>query len=163
MIEIRRAIASDWESIWPLFQAVIAEGDSFVYPPDTTEEEAFEIWMSSPASTYVALEGGGVVGSYLLKANQPGLGSHVANAAYMVRPDRVGKGIGRAMGEHSLREAKAAGYAAMQFNIVVSSNERAVSLWKALGFRTIGTIPHAFRHKRRGLVDAYIMHRFLDE
>lgn len=161
MLEIRRAVGADWNAIWPIFQAVVAQGDSFVYAPETTREEAFALWMSPAAAVYVAVEDGEVVGSYWIKPNRPGLGSHIANAAYMVNPDAGGHGIGRAMGEHSLREGKAAGYLAMQFNIVVSSNERAVALWKSLGFSIIGTTPRAFRHARLGLVDAYIMYREL--
>ena len=161
MIEIRKAIAADWEAIWPIFQAVIRQGDAFVFAPDTTKEEAFGICMSSGLTTYVAIVDGAVAGSYYIRPNQPGLGSHIANAGYMVAQEAGGRGIGRAMGEHSLVEAKAAGYLAMQFNFVVSANERAVSLWKSLGFSIIGTIPQAFRHSRLGLVDAYIMYRVL--
>lgn len=50
------------------------------------------------------------------------------------------------------------GYKAMQFNIVVKSNERAVQLWKNLGFTIIGEIPEAFNHKQNGLTNAYIMY-----
>jgi GNAT superfamily N-acetyltransferase len=163
VVDIRRASASDWAAIWPIFHAVISAGDACVYPPDTTEEQARSLWLSPGVLTYVAQNGETTVGTYLLKPNQPGLGSHVANAAFMVRPDRSGQGVGRAMGHHALAEAKAAGYAAMQFNIVVSTNERAVALWKSLGFAIIGTVPKAFHHQRLGLVDAYIMHRFLDK
>lgn len=160
-IEIRKADVSDWDAIWPIFQAVVSQGDTYVYAPDTTKEEAFSLWMLPAVSTYVAQEADSIVGTYLLKPNQPGLGSHVSNAAFMVKPDCSGRGIGRAMAYHALKEAQAAGYAAMQFNIVVSSNERAVALWKSLGFTTIGVIPKAYQHQRLGLVDAYIMHKFL--
>ena len=90
-------------------------------------------------------------------------GSHVANAAFMVDPQLSGKGVGRAMGVHCLREAKRAGFRAMQFNIVVSTNEAAVALWKKLGFSIVGTLPEVFRHESLGFVDAYVMHRFLDD
>ncbi|BDI28145.1 acetyltransferase [Capsulimonas corticalis] len=163
MLEIRQAAPSDWPAIWPIFQSVVADGATYAYDPDTTSDEALALWMSPAASTFVATHGGAVVGSYFLKPNQPGLGSHVANAAFMVSPAWSGHGAGRAMGEHALRTARARGYEAMQFNFVVSSNERAVSLWKSLGFATIGVIPKAYRHSRLGLVDAYIMHRFLND
>jgi L-amino acid N-acyltransferase YncA len=162
-MEIRRATSADWPQIWPIFRAVVAEGDSFVYRPETTEEEGRAIWMSPGHSVYVAVEDGRMVGSYWFRPNQPGLGAHVANAAYMVSPAHAGRGVGRAMGAHSLREAKAAGFTAMQFNIVVSTNAPAVALWKSLGFSVIGVSPKAFDHKALGLVDAYIMHRFLDD
>ncbi len=162
MLEIQGATAADWGSIWPLFQQVVAGGDTYAYAPDTSQEQAHSLWMPAGASAYVAREQGEVVGTYLLRPNQPGLGSHVCNAAFMVKPGQSGRGVGRAMGLHALAEAKAAGYEAMQFNFVVSSNARAVALWESLGFRIVGTIPKAFRHRELGLVDAYVMHRFLD-
>ena len=102
-----------------------------------------------------------IVGTYILKPNQPGLGSHVANAGYMVGIDGRGKGVGRVMCEHSLEEARRMGFHAMQFNMVVSTNESAVALWKKFGFSIVGTLPQAYRHRELGLVDAYVMHRFL--
>ena len=163
MFEIRRANESDFEAIWPIFREVVERGDTYAFDPETTRAEARSIWMSDGVMTYVACDDGDgeVVGTYILKPNQPGLGSHVANAAYMVRADAQGRGLGRAMCEHSLGEARKAGFLAMQFNMVVSTNEAAVGLWKKLGFSVVGTLPKAFRHRRLGLVDAYVMHRFL--
>ena len=160
-MEIRRANAEDWEAIWPIFQAVVSQGDTYVYAPQTTKEEAQKLWMPPGAAVYVAAEGNAVIGTYLIKPNQPGLGSHIANAAFMVKPGESGRGVGRAMGHHALSEARTAGFTAMQFNFVVSTNERAVALWQSLGFTIIGTIPLAFRHQKLGIVDAYIMHRHL--
>ena len=65
------------------------------------------------------------------------------------------------MGEFSLAEAKRLGYTAMQFNIVIKSNARAVNLWQNLGFKIIGEIPDAFNHKENGMTNAYIMYRKL--
>ena len=160
-IKIRRALDSDFDAIWPLFREVIEAGDSYVYDPQTTKEQARAIWMADEVTTYVACVGERIVGTYILKPNQQGRGSHVANAGYMVSRQASGQGIGRAMCEHSLLEARQAGFTAMQFNMVVSTNEAAVALWKKLGFSIVGTLPKAFRHKRLGLVDAYVMHRFL--
>jgi L-amino acid N-acyltransferase YncA len=161
MLNIRRAKESDFDSIWRIFQKVVARGDTLTFVPETTREEAHAIWMSGAAATYVACLDDEVVGTYILKPNQPGLGSHVANAGYMVKPDRHGLGIGKAMCEHSLAEARAAGFLAMQFNIVVSTNAAAVALWKKMGFNVVGTLPKAFRHSEHGFVDAFVMHRFL--
>lgn len=158
---IRRATGADFDGIWEIFHAVVAKGDTYVYAPETTKEEARAIWLAPSLSTYVALLDGEVVGTYILKANQPGLGSHVVNAGYMVHPARSGRGLGRALCEHSLVEARAAGYLAMQFNAVVSTNEVAVALWQKMGFAVVGRVPKAFRHKERGLVDLFVMHRFL--
>ena len=158
---VRAAGPEDWPEIWAIFRAVVGAGETYAYDPDTTEEAARALWTGPPATAYVAVTGEGVVGTYLIKPNQPGLGAHVANAGFMVAPGRSGQGIGRAMGEHALAEARRAGYRAMQFNFVVSANARAVALWQSLGFAIVGTVPQAFRHKSLGLVDVHIMHRFL--
>jgi L-amino acid N-acyltransferase YncA len=158
---IRRASDSDFDGIWEIFHAVVAKGDTYAYDPETTKEQARAIWMAPGLSTYVAFLDGEVVGTYILKANQPGLGSHVANTGYMVRPERAGRGIGRALCEHSLDEARRAGFLAMQFNAVVSTNEPAVALWRKMGFAVVGTVPKAFHHRQLCLVDLFIMHRSL--
>ena len=160
-LAIRRATGADWPAIWPIFAAVVAGGDTYAYAPDTPEPEARRIWLESGAAAYVAVRGGEVVGTYVLKPNQPALGAHVANAGYMVRPGAFGGGVGTAMAEHSFAEARAAGYRAMQFNAVVSTNVRAVALWRRLGFTIVGTVPEGFRHRELGYVDLHIMHRFL--
>jgi L-amino acid N-acyltransferase YncA len=162
MIRIREAEERDSEAIWHIFHAVVAGGDSFVFEPETTRDEALSIWCGPSMRVYVAEHIGRVVGSYFLKPNQPGLGSHVANAGYMVGPEARGLSVGRAMGEHSLIEASRLGYRAMQFNMVVSSNEAAVRLWRGLGFEVAGTLPGAFRHRSLGFVDAFVMFRSLE-
>lgn len=97
----------------------------------------------------------------LIKDNQPDLGSHIANAGYLTLPSARGKGVGMDMGEFSLVEAKRLGYQAMQFNIVVKSNQGAVRLWQKLGFEIIGEIPEAFNHLHLGMTNAYIMYQKL--
>jgi len=161
MIKIRKAEETDFDDIWRIFQQVVQRGDTYTFDPETTREQAHSIWMSSAQTTNVACINGKVVGTYILKSNQPGLGAHVANAGYMVSIEARGKGVGRAMCEHSLAEARRMGFHAMQFNMVVSTNESAVALWKEFGFSIVGTLPKAYRHRELGLVDAYVMHRFL--
>jgi L-amino acid N-acyltransferase YncA len=160
-IHIRRAVPKDWPAIWRIFSAVVGAGDTYTFAPATSEAEARRLWMGDGFITCVAEREGDIVGTYIVRPNQPGLGSHVANAGYMVRPDAFGAGIGAALCEHSLAEARAAGYRAMQFNAVVSTNTRAVALWERFGFRIIGTVPEGFRHARLGYVDLLIMHRKL--
>jgi ribosomal protein S18 acetylase RimI-like enzyme len=162
-IRVRHAEPADWAGIWPIFRAVVAAGDTYAFALDTTEETARALWTAPPARAYVATAAEGeIVGTYFLKPNQPGLGSHVANAGFMVAPQAAGRGIGRALAEHALHEARASGCRAMQFNYVVSTNTRAVALWQALGFKIIGTVPAAFQHRPLGrLVDVHIMHRIL--
>ena len=120
-----------------------------------------DYWCGAGKHTYVATIAGKVAGTFVLKDNQPDLGSHIVNAGYMVAPDAGGLGIGKAMGEFSIAEAKLLGYKAMQFNFVIKSNERAVRLWEKLGFKVIGEIPEAFDHQQLGFTNAYIMYRKL--
>lgn len=160
-VEFRKAAETDKPAIWQIIKAVIAGGDTYVFAPDTPEDEMMAFWFSPEKHNYVAVAGGTVVGTFWLRANQPGLGSHVGNAAYMVSPDAAGRGIGREMAEYSLAEAKRLGFAAMQFNFVVKSNTAAIKLWESVGFRIIGEIPNAIRRPTRGLTNAYIMYREL--
>jgi L-amino acid N-acyltransferase YncA len=162
-LAIRAATDADCDAIWEIFRATVAPGDAFVYDPNTPREEAEAYWFAKGTRTYVAEQDGKVAGSYILRANRPGLGDHVANAGFMVAPEGRGFGVGRAMGDHALAEARRLGYRAMQFNFVISTNESAVHLWQQLGFEIVGTLPGAFRHARKGFVDAYVMFRSLDE
>jgi L-amino acid N-acyltransferase YncA len=162
-MHIRRAIAADFPAMWPIFEAVIATEDTYVFTPDSNREAAHEYFFEDGVTSWVAEAEGRIVGMYKLIANQLGLGSHVANASFMVSPAAHGSGIGKAMAIHCLKEAKKTGFLAMQFNFVVSTNEVAVALWKSLGFSIVGTLPRAFNHRKVGYVDAYVMHRFLDD
>ncbi|MDO8131018.1 MAG: N-acetyltransferase [Candidatus Brocadiales bacterium] len=161
MIKIRKAREADFEDIWDIFHRVVKTGDTFAFDPASNRKDCRALWMSPNIRTYVAELQGKILGTYILKNNQPGLGAHVANAAYMVHPDARGKGIGWAMGIHSVKQAKKLGFSAIQFNFVVSTNLVAVELWLKLGFRIVGIVPKAFNHKKLGMVDVYIMHKFL--
>lgn len=160
-IDIRPARPDDWPGIWHIFHQVVAAGDSYPYAPDTSEDDARRSWLEQPRGCYVAEEDGRIVGTYYLKANQPGLGNHVANAGYMVDPEARGRGIGRKLCRHSEVEAQGLGFRALQFNLVVVTNEAAVHLWRDLGFSEVGLLPRAFRHSREGLVDALVMYKWL--
>ena len=160
-LQIRRARKEDREAIWQIFHAVVAGGDTYVFEPNISRRKALAYCLGPKTRCYVALSDQGIVGSYILKANQPGLGSHVANAGFMVSPSARGRGIGRAMAEHCLREARRLSFRAMQFNFVVATNRAALRLWENLGFKIVGKLPGAFRHSRRGFVDVYIMYRRL--
>jgi GNAT superfamily N-acetyltransferase len=161
MMNIREIDSEEFDLIWPIFQAVIAGGDTYVYPPETTFEEAKAMWTAPRCRLFVAEDDSKILGCYLLCPNQTGLGDHVANAGYMVAPDARGKGVAGAMCEHSLQVAREAGFTAMQFNFVVASNTVAVALWQKHGFEIVGRVPKAFRHKTLGPTDVYVMHRDL--
>jgi ribosomal protein S18 acetylase RimI-like enzyme len=161
MLEIRKAVEADKPQIWEIIREVIAGGDTYIFYPNTPREKMLEYWFAGDKHTYVALVENKIVGTFFLKDNQPDLGSHIANAGYMVAKDAKGMRVGRTMAEFSLEEARRLGYKAMQFNFVVKSNEVAVKLWLALGFEIIGEIPEAFNHAENGLTNAYIMYRKL--
>jgi len=158
---IRRATPLDSDAIWGIFHPIVARGDTYAFDPRISRAEALAYWLHPANWCYVAEHQGNVVGTYVLRSNQSGPGSHVANAAFMVSLGAQHLGVGRKMGEHSLSEARRLGFLAMQFNFVVSTNEPAVRLWQQLGFEIAGTLPGAFRHPEKGLVDAYVMFRSL--
>jgi GNAT superfamily N-acetyltransferase len=169
--------------MWRIFQAVVATGTTYVFAPDTTEGDARAYWLGPGIASWVLEVDDGasvagvagvagsagvagvaqIAGMYKMIPNRRDLGSHVGNASVMIAPPAHGRGYGEALGRHCLREAKRAGYLSMQFNFVVSTNTGAVRLWQKLGFAIAGTLPKAFRHRELGLVDAFVMYRFLDD
>ncbi len=160
-LSIREIDADEFDLVWPIFHTVVSAGETYAYPVDITFEQARSLWTTAPSRCFVAQADADVLGCYMLKPNQAGPGNHVANAGYMTADHARGRGVASALCEHSLASARTAGFLAMQFNCVVSSNEIAVRLWQKHGFRIVGTLPKVFRHARMGLVDAYVMHRFL--
>ena len=160
-MKIRRATAADAAAIWKIFRTVVATGDTYSFTTDITEHDAVAYFLGPGITSFVGEDDGQLLGMYKLIPNRIGRGSHVANASFMVDPNAQGRGVGRALGEHCLHEARRQGYDAMQFNFVVSTNTAGVALWKNLGFEIVGTLPKAFEHATLGKVDAYVMHRFL--
>lgn len=163
MITIRPMTDDDFDRFWPTFQAVAAAQETYAYDPALTKEAARALWIDLPAYTFLAEEEGELLGSYYLKPNAAGPGAHVCNCGYMVAPAARGKGVAQRMCEHSLQVARGAGFLAMQFNSVVSTNEVAVALWKKMGFEVVGTLPRAYRHRTLGYVDCFVMYRWLGE
>ena len=163
-MKIRPATETDRDAIWNIFHEIVAAGDTYALDPHLSREDALAYWFAHGTDTYIAEQPGiGIVGTYILRPNQSGGGSHVANAAFMVATSAHGQGIGRAMAEHCLDEARRLGFRAMQFNFVISTNTAAIRLWQELGFKTVGTLPGAFRHAKKGYVDVYVMYRSLLE
>jgi GNAT superfamily N-acetyltransferase len=160
-LKIRSAAAQDAPRIRAIFDAAVAGGDTLTPAPGAGEAEFRAYWFPPTSQVFVAIVDEQIAGTYMLHPNQAGLGNHVANAGYLVDPAFRGRGIASAMCEHSLATARAAGFRAMQFNFVVSTNETAVRLWQRRGFEIVGRLPKAFRHATLGEVDALVMHRFL--
>jgi L-amino acid N-acyltransferase YncA len=161
-VEIREYIESDWPAVWPIFREIVTAGETYAYDPDMTSDEARTAWVEGPPwHTAVALDDSRVFGTAKVGPNRPGRGSHVATASFMVAVEARGLGVGRALGEYAISWARDQGYAAMQFNAVVETNETAIRLWRSLGFRIVGTVPEAFAHPTLGRVGLHVMHRFL--
>jgi ribosomal protein S18 acetylase RimI-like enzyme len=160
-MHIRPATANDAPAIWRVIGPAIRAGETYALDRDMTEADALAYWLGNDRATYVAEDDGEIVGTYYLRTNQSGGGSHVCNCGYMTAAAATGRGVARAMCLHSLEQARQRGYRAMQFNFVVSTNTRAVALWQALGFEIVGRLPRAFRHPSLGDVDALVMFRSL--
>ena len=158
---IRAARPSDEEAIWTILEPVVRAGETYTLPPDMRREDALAYWFSPDHQVFVAEARASVLGTYYLRANQQGGGAHVANCGYMVAQHATGRGVARTMCLHSLERARERGFLAMQFNFVVSTNQRAVQLWTNLGFTTVGWLPAAFLHPEFGYVDALVMYRAL--
>lgn len=162
-MNIRPASESDFAAMWPIFQQTVATGSTYVFAADTSHDDARAYWFGPGITCFVAEDEGRVVGMYKFLANQRDRGAHVANASFMVSAHCSGRGLGKLMGQHCLQQAKKAGFLAMQFNFVVSTNDVAVKLWKKLGFQIVGTLPQVFLHHTLGYVDAYVMYRSLKD
>ena len=165
---IRPALDADWPDIWRLLEPVFRDGETYAVDRDISEADAREIWMDAPQATFVALDpvtlrqtGGDVVGTYYIKTNHGGGAAHICNCGYVTGSRARGRGVARLMCAHSQDQARAMGYRAMQFNLVLASNEGAVALWRKLGFDIVGTLPAAFDHPMLGSVDAHVMWKSL--
>ena len=161
VIEIRAVTDGDRDGIWSILEPIIRAGETYALPRDMTREQALAYWLEADHDVFVAVDNGKVVGTSFVRPNQRGGGSHVCNAAYATATAATGRGIARAMCGHSLDHARARGFRAMQYNIVVSTNERAVRLWQAMGFAIVGRLPGAFAHPTLGDVDAFVMYQRL--
>jgi ribosomal protein S18 acetylase RimI-like enzyme len=161
MLTIRPAETANEEAIWAILEPVIRGGETYTLPREMSRADAITYWFAKGNEVFVAESDGQIVGTYYLRRNQLGGGSHVCNCGYMTSPAASGKGVASAMCSHSLDHAKQRGFLAMQFNFVVSTNERAVRLWQSFEFDIVGRLSDAFLHPVHGYVDAYVMYRKL--
>ncbi len=160
--KIRQMTDADWPEVWAMMQPVIRAGETYPYARDMTAAGAHKMWLDIPEASYVAAdELGKLLGTYYIKPNQPTLGAHVANCGYIVAENARGHGVASRMCEHSQAEALRLGYRAMQYNLVVKTNEASVYLWKKMGFTIVGTLPGAFHHPAHGYIDAFILYKEL--
>lgn len=160
-LSARIATDKDEKALWGILEPMVRKGGTYVFSLDKTKESMMGYWMGTDKTTFVVENEGVVVGTFYLKANQEGLGDHICNAGFVVSRDAEGQGVGRWMGEYAQEAAKSREFLAMQFNFVIQSNQKAVHLWKSLGFSVIGEIPEAYRHPNLGLVSAFIFYKKL--
>jgi ribosomal protein S18 acetylase RimI-like enzyme len=151
----------DAEDVWRILEPVIRKGETYALPREMARADALAYWTGPDRQTFVAEVDGTIAGTFYLRANQAGGGAHVANCGYVTADAFAGRGIARAMCAYSLEAARQRGFRAMQFNLVVASNTRAVRLWQSLGFEIVGRLPRAFAHPVAGDVDAFVMYRLL--
>jgi GNAT superfamily N-acetyltransferase len=158
-MRIRPAGPADGAALWAILAPAIRAGETLTLPRDMRAADAIAYWFAPDHTVFLAEEDGHPIGTYMVRANQPGAGRHVANAGYVVAQEAGGRGVARALCAHSLAEARQRGFRAMQFNIVVSTNRRAVAAWTAMDFAVVGRLPGAFLHPQLGYVDALVMYR----
>ena len=157
---IRAANDSDHNAIWEIIRPAIEEGTTYPVPRDMSKDEALvEFWFSRGHEVFVAVgEDGQVAGTYFLHPNERAGNPSVANCGYVTASWATGRGIGRLLCAHSVEQAKQRGFLGMQFNSVVSTNDRALKLFQSLGFKIVRTLPATFSHPTKGLVDTYVMY-----
>jgi ribosomal protein S18 acetylase RimI-like enzyme len=159
---IRSATSADHDAIWAIIGPILSAGETYALPRDWDRETALAYWFAPPHQVFVAEVDGAILGHYFLTPNKPGGGAHVSNCGFMVSAKAIGRGVASAMCAHALETARAQGFRAMQFNFVVSTNDRAVALWQRFGFDIVGHLPGAFQHPRLGEVDALVMYKAFD-
>ncbi|MBH3439625.1 MULTISPECIES: GNAT family N-acetyltransferase [Pseudomonas] len=160
-MNIRPITAADFDQVWPIIQAVVQSQETYALDPAMDRDAAWKLWVELPKATFVAERDGQILGTYYIKPNAAGPGSHVCNCGYMTAEAARGQGVASALCAHSLEMGRELSFLAMQFNSVVSTNQVAVALWKKHGFEIVGTLPKAYRHRTQGLVDCYVMFRAL--
>ena len=160
-MQIRPASPVDSLGVWRILEPTIRAGETYALDRNMSETDAIAYWMTGERETFVAEESGEIVGTYYIRPNQAGGGNHICNCGYMTGLAETGRGVGRAMCQHSLEHARQRGYRGMQFNFVISTNTRAIALWQSFGFEIVGRLPGAFNHPAFGFVDALVMFRAL--
>ncbi len=154
----------DTAALYAIFQEVV--GIEGYFPNESGSFQEFQSLFFAPGSQVFVCKSntqGQVVGGFYLKPNFTGRGAHIANAAYMIKSSHRGKGLGTRLVEASLKIASEQGYRAMQYNMVLSNNTRAVELYKKLGFSIAGTIPEAICNADGSYQDGYILHKNLTD
>ena len=149
------------DALWAILQPAFRAGDIYTIDPQIRAADAVSYWSGEGREVWMVVTEAGPLGTYYIRPNQGGGGSHVCNCGFVTHPDARGRGIARAMLAHALGRAKEIGYRAMQFNFVIANNTRAVATWERAGFDVVGRLPGAFNHPTDGYVDALVMYKSL--
>lgn len=161
-LAIRPALrAADEAALWAILEPVVRDGTTYPVDPAASREEIFAYWFAPDKHVFVAERAGRVVGTYYIKPNSTGPAAHVANAGYMVLPEARRQGVARAMALDSFARARALGFRAMQFNLVIATNLASLHLWRAVGMEEVGRLSEAFRLPSGAYTDAVVMYRLL--
>lgn len=148
-LSIRAMVAGDLEALFGMYGEVVADGGALPAGGSPTMDVFVEGWIRD-RSVFVAWRDDTPVGTYFVRSNFPAFAAHIAQAGYIVAGGARRSGIGTALLEHSLGQARDLGFLAMMFNLVLESNPSR-RLYEAAGFTVIGRIPEA-RGDEPGLI-----------
>jgi GNAT superfamily N-acetyltransferase len=151
IVELAPITAGHVEQLFQLFCEIVARGEGFPQVPPLNRVVFNDVWVHPVTLVVAATVNGNLAGAYYLKPNLPGLGSHIANAGYIVGAGHRGNGIGRALVADSIERAPLAGFDAVQFNFVFADNP-ARSLYEEMGWRVVGTVPDGAGPGRDALI-----------
>ena len=161
---LRNGEFADGEAVFVNFNETHAETDYLLSYPDensfNAEQEAEflkEKTESSNEVEIVALVDGVVAGTAGIEA----VGAkyklkHRAELGIAILKEYWGLGIGKALMEACIECAKDAGYTQLELN-VVAENERAVALYKKMGFVEYGRNPRGFNSRVSGYQEVVYM------
>jgi GNAT superfamily N-acetyltransferase len=147
------------EAVWRILEPIIRGGDVYALPPNMSEAEGIGFWFAPENEVYCAEEAGEMLGVAYLRENSKRSGQGVANGGYATAKSAESRGVARALCLYTLQRASELGFREMQFNYVISTNSRAVRLWKNLGFVIAEVLLKDFEHPRLGHVDVFVMVR----
>ncbi|MBR4358265.1 MAG: N-acetyltransferase [Butyrivibrio sp.] len=161
---LRNGEFADGEAVFVNFNETHAETDYLLSYPDENsfdaqqEAEFLKEKTESPNEIeIVAVVDGVVAGTAGIEA----VGSkyklkHRAELGIAILKEYWGLGLGKALMEACIECAKEAGYTQLELN-VVAENERAVSLYKKMGFVEYGRNPRGFNSRVSGYQEVVYM------
>jgi len=155
----------DIEPLRSLYRIIVEEGTSYPHDRFPNHADFMDYWFrgKTTIAAYVPDREGAsaMAGALYLKPNWPGRARQVANAGFIVAPERRRQGLGWLLGATMLDYARQLGYRSVIFNLVFSENVSARRLWVRLGFKELAVLPGAVRKNDGSYQDAVIMFQSL--